>query len=394
MIFFGGILMGIEKWLSQDVWAVINDNYEKGSYTIAITNLIQYANEIVREKSGLSLDNTKLMEAAFLGQNPKLKINKFQTQTEKDIQAGIGYLLKGLCLAVRNPRAHERYNDKKETADTIILFINYVLEFVRDSKQPALVEDWLKFVFDNNFNNTKEYAEIVLQEIPDKKRYELLVSVFRNRNRAEENLLNNLVNKLMDNIKSDELQEFLDNLNKELLYCNDDNNLWMFLSLFPPEKWNFLIPLTKLKIEHMVQNSLEQATMFYEDCGFDEIPDYIHNTQGTLSIYAAKFAPFFDTKEKIFRTIGNKLGSKDANERNFIIQYYKDIIFGEESTKNASLKYGIQKSLKYFDKEVYDHIEFLCDYMEDAEIKAAFGKEIEIAKQHFNDLEFENEIPF
>ena len=57
--------------VSKDVWAVLNDNYEKGSYTIAITNLIQYANEIVREKSGLSLDNTKLMEAAFLGQNPK-----------------------------------------------------------------------------------------------------------------------------------------------------------------------------------------------------------------------------------------------------------------------------------------------------------------------------------
>ena len=67
----GWWIMDIKKMVSKDVWAVLNDNYEKGSYTIAITNLIQYANEIVREKSGLSLDNTKLMEAAFLGQNPK-----------------------------------------------------------------------------------------------------------------------------------------------------------------------------------------------------------------------------------------------------------------------------------------------------------------------------------
>ena len=119
--------MEIKKMVSKDVWAVINDNYEKGSYTIAITNLLQYANEIVREKSGLSLDNTKLMEAAFLGQNPKLKVNKFQTVTEKDIQSGVGYLLKGLCLAVRNPRAHEStmiIRNSRQDHFLLIIFLN------------------------------------------------------------------------------------------------------------------------------------------------------------------------------------------------------------------------------------------------------------------------------
>jgi len=296
--------MDIKNIISKDIWAVIKDNYEKGSYTIAVTNLIQYANEIVREKSGLSsLDNTKLMEASFLGPNPKLKINKFQTVTEKDIQSGIGYLLKGLCLAVRNPRAHERYDDKKETADKIILFVDYVLEYVRDSKQPALVQDWLEFVFDENFNNTKKYAEIVLQEIPEKKRYELLVSIFRDRERAKQNLLNNLVNELMNIIKSEELQEFLDNLNKELLYCSDNQSLRMFLSLFPPEKWECLIPLTKLKIEHMVQRSLEQGMMFYE--GYSE--EYTINSIGTLSAWAINFINFFDTKKELFKILGNKI---------------------------------------------------------------------------------------
>lgn len=388
--------MEIEKLVSKDVWGIIKDNYEKRSYTIALTNLIQYANEITREKSGLSLDNTKLMEAAFLGQNPKLKINKFQTETEKDIQSGVGYLLKGLCLAVRNPRAHERYNDNKETADTIILFINYVLEFVRDSKQPALVEDWLNFVFDENFNNTKEYAEIVLLEIPEKKRYELLVSIFRYRERVKPNLLNNLVNKLMDIIKSDELQEFLDNLNKELLYCCDDNNLRMFLSLFPPEKWSFLIPLTKLRIEHMIQKSLEQAMMCYENDGYAGDADYTCNSLGALSTWSVKFLNYFDNKETVYRIIGNKLSDEDVDVRNFVIKYYKEIIFSDESIKNASLKYGIKNSLKFFDKEAYDHFDFLCNFVEEKEIIEAFGKEVEIAKVHFDELDRKDEydIPF
>ena len=384
--------MGIGELVSKDVWIVISDNYEKGSYTIAITNLIQYTNEIVREKSGLSFDNTKLMDVALLGQDPTLKINKFQTQTEKDTQAGVGYLLKGLCLAIRNPRAHERYNDNKETADKIILFIDYVLEFVRNSKQPALVEDWLEFVFDENYNNTKEYAEIVLQELPEKKRYELLVSIFRCRERAKENLLNNLVNKLMENIKPEELREFLDNLNKELLYCSDDKNLRMFFSLYPPEKWSFLIPLTKLKIEHMIQKSIEQGIMIYEYDGYQE-QEYSCNSQGSLSTWATNFVPFFDTKEEIFITIAHRLGDKDINVRNFIVKYYKNIIF--KSTYNEWLKYGIQKSLGYLDKEVYDHFEFLCNTIGNEEVKEAFGKEVEIAKKHFDDLERENdEMPF
>jgi len=399
LLLFGGVEMGIEKLVSKEVWTVINDNYEKSSYTTAVTNLMQYANEIIREKSGLSLDNTKLMDAAFFGQNPKLIINKYQTQTEKDIQSGVGYLLKGLCLAVRNPRAHERYNDKRETADAIIMFIDYVLEFVRNSKFPGLVEDWLEFVFDEHFNNTEEYAEIVLQEIPEKKRYELLVNIFRLRERAKQYLLNNLVNKLMDNIKPEELQEFLDNLNKDLLYCSDDKNLRAFLILFPPEKWSLLIPLTKLKIENMIQKSIEQAQMFSEYLGdFDEEPNYRVNSQGTLSTWAVNFIIHFDTKENIIAMLGKKLCNEDVNVRNYVISYYKNIIFSDEATKNAWLKFGIQKSIKYFDKEIYEHFDFTCNSLGNPEIKEAFGKEIEIANNHYlqreNSEKEKSDIPF
>jgi len=390
--------MEIKKMVSKDVWAVINDNYEKGSYTIAITNLLQYANEIVREKSGLSLDNTKLMEAAFLGQNPKLKVNKFQTVTEKDIQSGVGYLLKGLCLAVRNPRAHERYDDNKETADRIILFIDYLLEFVRSSKQPSLVEDWIEFVFDENYNNTEEYAKMVLQEIPEKKRYEILVSIFRNRKRAKQNQLNNLVNELMNDIKPEELQEFLDNLNKELLHCCDDTNLKMFLSLFPPQKWGTLIPLAKLKIENMIQKSLEQAMMVYEGGGYDSDPDYTCNHQGSLSTWAVRFIKYFDTKDKVYRILGNKLSSSNSDVRNFVFEYFSDIVFDYELIKSDFLKNGLKRSLTYFDNKTYDLIDLFCNCLEDKDIIEIYKKELEIAKKHFEEMELKeldiSDLPF
>ena len=88
-----------------------------------------YLNEIVREKTELELDGTSLMDKAFMGEKPLLKVKELNTRTEKDIQQGIGFLAKGICLSIRNPRSHKIYKDDKETADTIILLINYLLGF-------------------------------------------------------------------------------------------------------------------------------------------------------------------------------------------------------------------------------------------------------------------------
>jgi uncharacterized protein (TIGR02391 family) len=41
------------------------------------------------------------------GQDPKLRINKGVTKTERDEQLGVANLTKGLFSAFRNPAAHE-----------------------------------------------------------------------------------------------------------------------------------------------------------------------------------------------------------------------------------------------------------------------------------------------
>ena len=152
----------LKDTISIDCWDVIKDNYEKGSFTTAITNLIQYINEVCREITGLSLDNTKLMEKAFLGDKPSLLINKFETQTEKDTQWGIGYILKGVCLAIRNPRSHKRFSDDQKTATTIILFLDYILQFIKNSKQSLLIDDWAEIIFDINYI-LRAYRGLILQ---------------------------------------------------------------------------------------------------------------------------------------------------------------------------------------------------------------------------------------
>ena len=310
--------------ISKDVWDVIKDNYESKSYTAAITNLIHYMNEVIQDKAELEhLDNTKLMDQAFLGDNPKLKVNKLQTTTEKDIQSGVGYFLKGACLAIRNPRSHGRLIDDKLTADRIILFYDYVLDFIRKSEQPKLVDDWVEFIFDKDFVPTAEYAEEVFNKIEQKKRYDILVTIFRRKEESVSNKLNYIVDKLMNSITDEEKQEFIKGLDKELVNCCNNAELIMFFDLFPLNQWGKLTRLSKLKIENLVLKSIKNAYIdhdfdyedayeygtnrVYDDCYKCSIP---LSTGSQLSISAIRHIPEFENFELI-KILINKIFNKE-----------------------------------------------------------------------------------
>lgn len=63
--------------------------------------------ERVRQMSGLDLDGHKLVEGALEGTNPAIRLNEFQSDTQKNEQRGIAHLMRGAFSAFRNPLGHE-----------------------------------------------------------------------------------------------------------------------------------------------------------------------------------------------------------------------------------------------------------------------------------------------
>lgn len=82
--------------------------FENKMYAEAILNAFKEVIVNVREISGLrELDGATLMEQAFSLNNPKIKLNNLQAQSEKDEQLGFMEIFKGVTLGIRNPKAHE-----------------------------------------------------------------------------------------------------------------------------------------------------------------------------------------------------------------------------------------------------------------------------------------------
>jgi len=61
----------------------------------------------LRAKTGLTNDGSLLVDAALSGDNPKLIVNAFISDSEKSEQRGFATLLKGVFGMFRNPTAHE-----------------------------------------------------------------------------------------------------------------------------------------------------------------------------------------------------------------------------------------------------------------------------------------------
>ena len=91
------------------------------------------------------------------------------------------YLSIGLCKLARNTRAHKRHNDNQETADRIILFTDYILTFLENDLSTALVDDWVEFILDEDFNTSVKNCKDVFDRIPKTKRYDILTEIFRRR---------------------------------------------------------------------------------------------------------------------------------------------------------------------------------------------------------------------
>jgi len=92
----------------------------------------------VRSMTGLNSDGAQLIDDAFGGPDPILKINAFKTDTEKSEQRGFTNLAKGLFGTFRNPTAHApkiEWNLDEQDALDLFTLASYVLRRIDNSNK-------------------------------------------------------------------------------------------------------------------------------------------------------------------------------------------------------------------------------------------------------------------
>ena len=93
------------------------------NYFHAVLEATKSIADKLREKSGLSEDGAKLVDATLCGSAPRMSINDLLTDSQRSEQSGFANLVKGTFGMFRNPTAHEarvHWAMSKEDAEDLL----------------------------------------------------------------------------------------------------------------------------------------------------------------------------------------------------------------------------------------------------------------------------------
>jgi uncharacterized protein (TIGR02391 family) len=121
--------------LHADIAAAAGQLFRDGHYSNAIEDAVKALNALVRYRSGLELDGSNLMEAAFAPKNPVLSFNDLTDQSDLDEQRGFMQMFSGAVAGLRNPRAHKLIKDDPERALEFIAFISLLAKLASAAKK-------------------------------------------------------------------------------------------------------------------------------------------------------------------------------------------------------------------------------------------------------------------
>lgn len=314
--------MNIQTQIRSSLWQSIAKSYEAGSYKNAILDAIHFLTDVIREKADIEGDGVKMLGPAFGGTNPRIRINKLQTQSEKDAQAGLLKMLEGIYQGIRNPRSHEQFEDKRETADVIILFINYILGIIDASKGPFVLEDWLTRIFDPDFYPDPRYAKILVSEVPPKRYIDTCISLYRRKMDTNGDNLYFVFNEIISRIDEDNLTEIIDVVSDELRTERSDKVITQFFKAFPSYLWNKISEDARLRIENKLLQSIKSGSIeevFYRN-DYDDVASRVVIT-GSLGTWIIRILDQLLHKQELYDLLLEKLSHESA-ERAYVAEYF------------------------------------------------------------------------
>lgn len=367
----------IKQHIEERLWDFIKRSYNSEDYKNAILDSIQFVGDIIRDKSGLDNDGNQLIGKAFGGANPKIKLNKLKTESEKNIQKGIESILRGIYSAYRNPRSNSKINDTEQDAFEIIIFINHLLKLIDKSKGKFSTELFLKRVFDDDFVQSEKYADLLVNEIPKNKVFEVSIEIFRNKETGKVDSFKLIWDSLKEKLNDDEIAEILKLVSEELRFTNSLKAIIRCIAIFKYQ-WTGIDEDARLRAE----NKIIGLIPFAEKDPYGRAND--------AAVYASWFSDIIKVtllRNVVADKIYKSLESRDKDKQRFVIDFFGNHIHDlEDDLFLGSFKELYKKELSRGSRLMYDWISKY--YGKDA--KHDFKKELE----NFVEIRPEDDLPF
>jgi uncharacterized protein (TIGR02391 family) len=376
--------MSFQTQLNASLWPAIQKSYEDGDYSGSVLDSFYFLSELIRNKSGCESDGAALIGSAFGGQNPVVKINAFQTESQMSEQRGVEQLLRGLYLAFRNPRSHEKRNDSSETAEAVITFISLLVGMIDKSRSPFDTEQIIQKVFDKHFVPTPQYAEAIASRVPAGKRYDLLSQVFQRRTTGKIEHVALFTHALLNTVGDEAKVSYWDMVSSALEEAVSDAEFRTAVFITSSE-WGKLSEIARLRTEHRLIASIREGEY---DTETKNCP------KGSLGTWASGITSHFVSKGALMDALIERVSSGDQAAVDYVLRYFREELLDRKSAPKWELTYALQARLNADDKAISEALWFVgtdhCHTEWTEEMKDSLSKFKERNPEEFSD----DDIPF
>jgi uncharacterized protein (TIGR02391 family) len=328
--------------------AAIRPTYDVGNYTGAIIAAVQLMSDVIRNKSGLDSDGQALAGVAFGGPNPIIKLSALRTESERDAQRGVEFLLRGIYTGIRNPRSHELVEDSADTANALITFINWLLQLIDGSKSPFDPDDIIERVLDEHFVPTEKYASLIAFEVPPRIRLDVLIRLVDKTTFAKARNSRVFIGASLPLLDEIERGQFWETVSSKLITSSADGEA-MALVRLASDHWPKCSEIARLRTENRLLKSLQEGKVDSEG----------RVSKGWPGVRIREIEHAFSMNEDLLKILQSKLHSYDSEQRAYVHKYFMETFVRLEPTPSEATVRLITHRLKGQDSDTYHALGFL-----------------------------------
>jgi uncharacterized protein (TIGR02391 family) len=270
---------------------------------------------LIRERAGIDGDGAVLVGQALGGDLPKLKLNRLETESEKSVQKGFEQIIRGIYTGIRNPRSHDQITDQKQTADAVILFINYICKLLSESQEAFTVENFFTRIRDPEFVSSRRYAELIVEEIPKLRLGDALATIFKHRSLVDIKKLRILVDRMIAALSETQRSSYLSLVSEEFRTTTDEAEIRTGLQMLNSELWPSLAEIARLRIENKLIQGIKLG----------EIDEKGKVTQ-PLATWSREFLKTFTLKNEVADVLADKLYWPLPSHRRYVATYFMTVL--------------------------------------------------------------------
>lgn len=300
------------------LWEAIEKPYERGDYQDVIRNAFIHLTEAIQSISGLDSDGPSLASRAFSfnlkeSRGPLIQVTSLYTETDRSIQEGIMYSLMGLYSLARNPFAHQKRETDKDSADAIILYLDYVLKHFIDVKTTnTAVEFCDRIVNDQWITANAETLGEWIKTLPRRERLTAVIKLFHQRQWGDNHKRIRLtIELLVSDLSEPEQNDFARAVSDSLESAQHPSEATLMVSITPSAILDLISTRSRMRLESMLLGEVKEALYFPEK----------DVTSSSNATWLSRLLPLKHSGNELRGIWARKLKSENEAEANFIAKW-------------------------------------------------------------------------